>query len=133
MQSLLRDHPGTEIALHDVLHERAIALVTEGVADLALSVRPASLDGLDFIDFGADALHLVCRKDHALASKRRPSWRDLAGQPFVALARTSSVRRRTDAAFVHAGVDHRPGYKLNKSRPRRHSWKWASGSLRCPD
>ena len=107
MQRLLRDHPGTEIALHDVLHERAIVLVTEGVADLALTVRPASLDGLDFIELGADVLHLVCRHDHALASKRRSTWRDIAGQPFVALARTSSVRRLTDAAFVHAGVDHR--------------------------
>jgi LysR family carnitine catabolism transcriptional activator len=114
MQRLLRDHPSTEIALHDVLHERAIGLVTDGVADLALTVRPASLDGLDFIELGADVLHLVCRRDHALASKRRLVWRDLAGQPFVALARTSSVRRLTDAAFVHAGVTIEPTYETEQ-------------------
>jgi DNA-binding transcriptional LysR family regulator len=114
VQGLLRDHPGTEIALHDVLHERAIALVTDGVADLALTVRPASLDGLDFIELGADVLHLVCRRDHALASKRRSIWRDIAGQPFVALARTSSVRRLTDAAFVHARVTIEPTYEAEQ-------------------
>jgi LysR family carnitine catabolism transcriptional activator len=114
VQRLLREHPGTEIALHDVLHERAIALVTDGVADLALTVRPASLDGLDFVELGADVLHLVCRRDHALASKRRPAWRDIAGQPFVALARTSSVRRLTDAAFVHAGVTIEPAYEAEQ-------------------
>jgi DNA-binding transcriptional LysR family regulator len=114
VQRLLRDHPGTEIALHDVLHERAIALVIDGIADLALTVRPASLDGLDFIELGADVLHLVCRHDHFLASKRRPMWRDIAGQPFVALARTSSVRRLTDAAFVHAGVTIEPTYETEQ-------------------
>jgi LysR family transcriptional regulator, carnitine catabolism transcriptional activator len=114
VRGLLLQHQGTEIALHDVLHERAIALVRDGIADLAVTVRPAALDGLDFADLGADALHLVCRRDHGLAAKRRPVWRDFAGQPFVALARTSSVRRLTDAAFVHAGVALEPAYEAEQ-------------------
>ncbi len=114
LQDLLRQHPGTEIALHDVLHERAIALVRDGIADLAVTVRPASLDGLDFVDLGADALNLVCRRDHAMAAKKRPVWRDFAGQPFVALARTTSVRRLTEAAFVHAGVALEPAYEAEQ-------------------
>lgn len=111
---LLAQHPGTEIALNDVLHERAIALVRDGIADMALTVPPASLDGLDFLELGADVLHLVCRRDHALAAKRRPVWRDFASQPFVALARTSSVRRLTDAAFVHAGVAIEPALEAEQ-------------------
>jgi DNA-binding transcriptional LysR family regulator len=79
-----------------------------------VTVRPANLDGLDFAAVGADALHLVCSPDHPLAAKRRPVWRDFAGQPFVALARTTSVRRLTEAAFVHAGVGLEPAYEADQ-------------------
>jgi len=114
LRGLLQQHPGTEIALNDVLHERAIALVRDGIADLAVTVRPASLDGLEFAVLGADALHLVCRRDHALAAKRNPEWRDFAGEAFVALARTTSVRRLAEAAFVHAGVGLEPAYEAEQ-------------------
>jgi DNA-binding transcriptional LysR family regulator len=114
VRGLLQEHPGTEIALNDVQHERAIALVRDGIADLAVTVRPANLDGLDFAELGADALHLVCGRDHPLAAKKRPVWRDFAGQPFVALARTTSVRRLTEAAFVHAGVGLEPAYEADQ-------------------
>ena len=114
LRAFRKQRPGTEIALNDVLHERAIALVRDGVADVAVTVRPASLDGLEFAVLGADALHLVCRRDHSLATKRRPEWRDFAGEAFVALARATSVRRLAEAAFVHAGVGLEPAYEVEQ-------------------
>lgn len=114
LRAFLQQHPGTEIALDDVLHERAIALVRDGIADLAVTVRPASLDLLEFAVLGADALHLVCRRDHALAAKRKLEWRDFAGEAFVALARTTSVRRLAEAAFVHAGLGLDPAYEVEQ-------------------
>jgi LysR family carnitine catabolism transcriptional activator len=114
LRSFLQQHPGAEIALNDVLHERAIALVRDGIVDLAVTVRPASLDMLEFAVLGADVLHLVCRRDHALAARRKLEWRDFAGEPFVALARTTSVRLLAEAAFVHAGLGLDPAYEVEQ-------------------
>jgi DNA-binding transcriptional LysR family regulator len=114
LRAFLRQHPSTEVSVSDVLHERAIALVRDGIVDLAVTVRPASLDVLEFAVLGADALHLVCRRDHALAAKRKLEWRDFAGEPFVALARTTSVRRLAEAAFVHAGLGLEPAYEVEQ-------------------
>lgn len=42
------------------------------------------------------------------------TWSDLAPYPFVGLARNSSVRRMTDAAFVNCGVFVEPAYELEQ-------------------
>jgi DNA-binding transcriptional LysR family regulator len=114
IRRLKAEIPQVEIAVHDVLHERALALVQDGLADLALTIRPARLEGLAFRELGSDAMRLLCRADHPLAKRRSVRWRELAGHPFVALARTSSVRRLTDAAFVNAEVALEPSYEVEQ-------------------
>jgi LysR family carnitine catabolism transcriptional activator len=109
-----RAHPGIAVALHDVQHERAVALVTEGVADFAVTIKPAQQDALVFDEIGADSAHLVCRKDHPLVRKSSVRWRDLLGQPFIGITRISSVRRLTDAAFVHAETAIEPRYEVEQ-------------------
>ncbi len=108
------DFPEIEINVHDLLHERAIADVENGIADLALTIRPARLGECRFEELGADVLHLVCAPDHPLAKKRKVSWRDLAPFPFVGLSRNSSVRRMTDAAFVNCEIFVEPAYELEQ-------------------
>jgi LysR family carnitine catabolism transcriptional activator len=93
--------PGIEIAVHDVLHERAEAMVLDGLADLAVTIRPSRRDELYFQEIADDELHLVCRRDDKLAKERGAlKWSALEGRPFVGLARNSSVRRMTDSALV---------------------------------
>src|SRR5690349_18961397 len=43
-----KDYPETSIALHDVQHERALALVADGVADIAVTIKPAKQSELVF-------------------------------------------------------------------------------------
>lgn len=114
IQRFLRSHPDAEINVHDLLHERAVAEVGSGIADLALTIRPAKLDDCLFEELGADVLHLVCAPDHPLAKRRGVTWRDLAPYPFIGLSRTSSVRRMTDAAFVNCDVFIEPAYELEQ-------------------
>jgi LysR family transcriptional regulator, carnitine catabolism transcriptional activator len=56
-----RVHPGIDIDLHDVLHERALVLLIEGTADIAVTLKPATHDDLVFAEIGSDVAHLVCR------------------------------------------------------------------------
>jgi len=109
-----REHPAVDIALHDVQHERAVQLVTEGAVDLALTVKPAEGDALAFEEIASDVAHLVCRSDDPLARKKSVRWRELTGRAFIGITRISSVRRLTDAAFVHAELAIAPRYEVEQ-------------------
>lgn len=109
-----RAHAGVEVAIHDVQHERAIALLRDGQADIAVTLRPPPDADLVFDEIGADTAHLVCRRDHPLAKQKQVRWRDLAAHPFVGITRISSVRRLTDAAFVHGDLAIAPRYEVEQ-------------------
>jgi len=114
IRRFVQEHPDVEINVHDLPHERAIAAVEHGMADLALTIRPAKLKECRFEELGADRLYLVCPPDHPLMKKEKVSWRDLAPYPFVGLSRGSSVRRMTDAAFVNREIFIEPAYELEQ-------------------
>jgi LysR family transcriptional regulator, carnitine catabolism transcriptional activator len=109
-----KDHPETSIALHDVQHERALSLVADGVADIAVTIKPAKQSELVFEEVASDVAHLVCARDHPLAKKKSVRWRDLAGFDFIATTRISSVRRLTDAALVHSETALEPRYEVEQ-------------------
>ncbi|MCC6776747.1 MAG: LysR family transcriptional regulator [Hyphomicrobiales bacterium] len=96
--------PDCGISIHDVPHERAVALVVEGSADMAITIIPGKADGLLFDDIAADRFFLLCEKDHRLARGNPVRWRDIAGVPFISMTGLSSIRRVTDAAFLSADV-----------------------------
>lgn len=114
VQAFRSRYPGVEVRVHDVLHERAIDMVLDGVADLAVSIRPAQRAELRFQELGSDGLRLVCRADHALARRKQVAWRDLVPFPFIALAHTSSVRRLTDSAFTYCDLSPEPAFTVEQ-------------------
>ncbi|CAG9173928.1 LysR family transcriptional regulator [Cupriavidus pinatubonensis] len=92
-------YPGIELELFDQLADGCIDLVRRGRADFALAPAPAQDDDLRVEPLVHDTFHLVCPTTHALARKRRITPQMLAGQPFIHLSRTSSVRQHLDAAL----------------------------------
>ena len=110
---LRRTFPDAELMVCDVLHERAVGLVEDGIADLAVTMRPAG-EGLLYEPLGADRMHLVMRRDHALAGRGALPWQALSGHPFVALARTTSVRRLVDAGLAAADIALTARYEVEQ-------------------
>lgn len=92
-------HPGIELELFDLLSDQCLALVRAGRADLAIAAAGPQEKDLQTVALCADRFHLVCRRDHPLATAARLRLKDLADYPFVHLARTSSVRQHLDAAL----------------------------------
>lgn len=92
-------HPAIELDVADVLSEHCIERVRSGRADFALAAVRAADPELAAEPFCSDRFHLVCRRDHALAARKRVTLEALAGEPFVHLARTSSVRQHIEAAL----------------------------------
>jgi LysR family transcriptional regulator, carnitine catabolism transcriptional activator len=114
LQAFARDRSAVDIGLHDVQHERAVGLVMDGVADIAVTIKPAQREDLHFQEVTSDLAHLVCRKDDPLARRKQVRWQELDGRPFIGITRTSSVRRLTDAAFVQAETALAPRFELEQ-------------------
>ncbi len=91
-----------------------MSLVTDGIADVAVTIKPAKTDELVFDEIASDVAHLVCARDHPLARKKTVRWKDLAGLDFIATTRISSVRRLTDAAFINAETAIEPRYEVEQ-------------------
>jgi LysR family carnitine catabolism transcriptional activator len=92
-------HPGIELDVADALSESCVERVRSGLADFSLAAVRATAPELRTEPFCADRFHLVCRASHPLARRRRPALADLAGEPFIHLARSSSVRQHIEAAI----------------------------------
>ncbi|WP_127091241.1 LysR family transcriptional regulator [Aquabacter cavernae] len=105
--------PDAELNVCDVLHERAVALVEDGIADIAVTMRPAS-DLLAYEPLGTDRVHLLMRKGHPLAGRGPLPWSALGAYPFVALARTTSVRKQVDGGLAAADAAVVPRFEVEQ-------------------
>ena len=99
-----RSHPGIDIALHDVQHERAMAMVADRLADLAITIKPAAADGLAFESIVSDAAHLVCRRDHPLAQEETS-----------ALARHGRISVYRDHCHLVGATPDRCGFRARRN------------------
>lgn len=98
-------YPGIELDVADELSEPCVDRVRTGRADFALAAVRGGAPELRTEPFCMDRFHLVCRADHPLARRRRPALADLAGEPFIHLARSSSVRQHIEAAIRPAQMN----------------------------
>lgn len=105
LASYQQAHPGIAVDIADVLSEPCIDRVASGTADFALAAIRADTPALQAEPFCSDAFYLVCPEQHPLARRRKPlAVADLAGYPFIHLARNSSVRQYLEAAFHPQGM-----------------------------
>jgi LysR family transcriptional regulator, carnitine catabolism transcriptional activator len=100
------EYPGIELSVADVLSDSCVEYVRSGRADFSLATVRSNAPELKTELFCEDSLHLVCRKDHPLARRRRLQLADLLTEPFIHLARSSSVRQHLDAAIHPARMNH---------------------------
>ena len=114
LQVFHRRHPDINIVLEDIVMERVVNAVQEGRAELGFSFRPDDLGSLDFVPIADDRFVAVLPPGHPLASKKTLRWRQLAGEPFIAMNRGSAVRRWTDGAFAQSA----PVEGKNTAQPR---------------
>lgn len=96
--------PDVEIGILDGLSGSVLDAVTEGHADIGLTVQPNPRAALTFQPLVRDPLGLVCHRAHPLAGKNPLPWSAFSDHPFIAMANESSVRQITDAAFLQADL-----------------------------
>lgn len=102
-----RQHPQVRLSLFDGLAHQGLALLREGRVDLALTA------GGDLREFDTELLCVegywaVVPADHPQAGARSLRLADLAGQDFIHLARSSSVRQQLDRLPQAQGLQASP-------------------------
>lgn len=99
-------NPNVQVQLFDTLAQGGIDLLRAGSVDVAVTAG-GDLREFELLELKRERFFLVCRADHVLARRRSVALAQLAGEEFVHLARSSSVRRCLEAAG--AGALGRPG------------------------
>ena len=84
LQRFQREHPARR-SPYTTCSTNGLALVTEGLADVAVTIKPAKHPDLVFDEIASDVAHLVCARDHPLARRKTVRWKDLAGLDFIGI------------------------------------------------
>lgn len=99
-----RGHPEVAVSVKDGFSEEVLDLVVRGEVDLAVSVAAHVPDTLGVRHIAVDAFAAVLPAGHSLAAEEELRWADLAGQPFVAFERISSIRGYVDQVLAETGT-----------------------------
>ncbi|MFO7648729.1 LysR substrate-binding domain-containing protein [Halomonas campaniensis] len=88
-----RQYPNLEISVHDLLASQIDELVSEGRADIGLSVQPRNREAMHFEPLIEDHFVAVCPAGHPLLNQQEVSWNELLAYPIIDLDRMSSTRQ----------------------------------------
>jgi DNA-binding transcriptional LysR family regulator len=103
IQSFCATMPRVRIRVIDEGMNEVAAAVVSGEADFAFGFAGAPDAALEFEPLWRDPYVLAMRRDSPLARKRKLQLADVAGQPWLSVARTSRNRQMLDDYFTASG------------------------------
>ena len=106
------EHPNIRINIHDALTDQVLDRVTRGLCDMGVIVSSSDDASFDCHVIATDKMVVICPPGHALATRRRISWAEVSGHPFIGLSRHSSTREIVDRSFAQAGQFVEPEYEV---------------------
>jgi len=98
--------PRIRVRVHDESAQDVLNLVLAGEADFGINFSGAEDSEIVFETIFKERYVLAMRHDHRLAHRKSLNWKDLAGERFVSVAKSSGNRSVIDAAL--AGVEKHP-------------------------
>ena len=98
--------PRIRVRVHDESAQDVLNLVLAGEADFGINFTGAEDAEIVFEPIYKERYVLAMRHDHRLAHRKSLNWKDVAGERFVSVAKSSGNRSVIDAAL--AGVEKHP-------------------------
>jgi len=105
--------PRIRIRILDVGANEALEAVARGDADFGINFLGTSHPDMEFIRLTDDPFVLACRHDHALAARKRVSWRELDTQRVITVGRNSGNRVLIDNALAQHGTRLNWSYEVS--------------------
>ncbi len=106
------EHPAITARLIEDQDFNIVEKVLHREVDFGIGTLRTPHEELAFRELVPDELQAVFPARHALAAKRRLTWRDLATAPLVLLPKQSSVRALAEHGFAAAGIAREPDYEV---------------------
>jgi DNA-binding transcriptional LysR family regulator len=108
-------HPGSRIRILDHASFRVVEAVLRREAEFGITQQGAHDPELASVPLLKDRFVLVCRRDHALARKRRLSWRELQPHALIYAGLESGNRHLLDGTLGATGTQLRASYEVQRS------------------
>jgi DNA-binding transcriptional LysR family regulator len=96
--------PGVEVSLREGSVRRLSAGLRDGSIDMTFALEAEPPDEFERLPLSTERLALVLAPDHRLAGSEPLPVAELDGEPLIAFADGSSVRRLVDRAYADAGA-----------------------------
>ena len=106
-------YPLIRLRVIDEAAGEVLASVLRSEADFGIGFIGSQIPGVDFAPVHADPFVLALPRTHALAARTSIGWPELAGEPMLAVARSSGNRQLLDDALARSGIN--PVYRLEVS------------------
>ncbi|HTP61942.1 MAG TPA: LysR family transcriptional regulator [Burkholderiales bacterium] len=108
-------HPNNRIKILDHASFRVAEAVLRREAEFGITLLGAHDPELVSVPLLTDRFVLVCRDDHALAKKKKLSWKELQPHPLIFSGLESGNRQLLDAALAKGGVRLNSFYEVQRS------------------
>ena len=106
IQRFRGDFPKVRVKVFDASANEVLGAVLRGEADFGLNFLGSQEPDLEFSLLREERFVAACRRDHALAKKKRVSWAELAQYDTISVSKASGNRLLLDQAL--AGLPGRP-------------------------
>ncbi|RYD52555.1 MAG: hypothetical protein EOP60_10040 [Sphingomonadales bacterium] len=97
---------GTRVRLVDESSSELLLSVTRGEADFGLTYIGVNDADIEFESLVSDPFVVACSRNHPFAKRRWVRWKDLEGEPYIALAQGSGNRLLLDQHLANS--EHAP-------------------------
>lgn len=106
-------YPNIEVSLNDAAPDRLTASTLAGDVEFGIGTISDRPDGITLQCLARDTLCAICRKDSALAKKRRVSWKDTLQYPWIGIKSTSGIRKLIDETLFTLGMRKAVQYEVS--------------------
>ena len=115
LQEYALRHPENRVKVLDHASSGVAEAVLRREAEFGINIAGSHLPELESIPLLEDEFVLICREDHALARKRRVTWRQLAPHPLIFAGQVSGNRALLDLALGNGEISLQFNYEVQRS------------------
>jgi DNA-binding transcriptional LysR family regulator len=101
-----REYPLVDVRLHNVTGKAGLALLREGDVDFAVGPMLETPADITFLPLVTYEPMLITRRDHALATKKRVTLKDIARYPLILPPKCLSTHRFVESVFAEHELEH---------------------------
>jgi DNA-binding transcriptional LysR family regulator len=115
IQAYSARHPGNRIEILDHASSGVAAAVLRREAEFGIHIGGTQHPELVSVPLLEDRFVLICRDDHALAKRRKLTWKQLESEPLIFVGSESGNRPVLDAALAPLAPRLRSQYEVQRS------------------